>query len=129
MAWEPTEPTMPLTPDERHLLIALEHQLREDDPALAAVLARGPRPPRWSRRDLLLARQIALLLGALLVLAVLGPVVADRFGTAGIGIITGSLIAPWLVSSARAGVRHVDPASGARPHGSGEPAGTGREAA
>jgi hypothetical protein len=30
---------MPLTPDEKDMLTALEHRLRTDDPALAAALA------------------------------------------------------------------------------------------
>lgn len=100
---------MPLTPDEKDTLDALEHRLREDDPALAAVLTHGPRPPRRSPGFLLLARQAALLLGALSVLAALGPGVADRFGVAGIGLLTASLIVPWLVMTARARASGSDP--------------------
>jgi len=74
------EPTMPLTPDEKQTLTALENQIREDDPALAAILAHGPRPPHSFRGYRLLARQVALLLAALVALAALAPAVADRFG-------------------------------------------------
>jgi hypothetical protein len=100
---------MPLTPDEKDTLTALERQLRTDDPTLAAALTHGPRPPRGSRVHLLLARQIALLIGALSVLAVLGSIVADRFGVVGIGVVTASLILPWLVMSARAASDHHTP--------------------
>jgi hypothetical protein len=103
---------MPLTPAERANLTALEHQLRADDPALAASLAQGPRPPRTLRplgAPILRAREIALLLGALLVLAVLGPPVDDRFGALGLAVTTASLIVPWIIISARAGARRHDP--------------------
>lgn len=107
---------MPLTPDEKDVLTALEHQLRTDDPALAATLAHGPRSPRRSHGYLLLpARQIALLIGALSVLAVLGSTVADRFGVVGVGVATASLILPWLVTSARAAADHHDSLPTARP--------------
>jgi hypothetical protein len=105
---------MPLTPDEKDRLTALEHQLSTDDPALAAALAHGPQPPHRSRGHLLLARQIALLIGALSVLAVLGSIVADRFGVVGIGVTTASLILPWLVTSARAASDRHNPLPTAR---------------
>ena len=89
---------MPLTPDEKDALIALERQLRGDDPALAATLARGPRP---GHAHALLARQIATLLGALLVLVGIGPFVADTFGIIGVGVVTSLVIVPWLVAAAR----------------------------
>jgi hypothetical protein len=108
---------MPLTPDEKDMLTALEHQLRADDPALAAALAHGPRPPRRSRGHLLAARQIALLIGALSVLAALGSIVADRFGVVGVGVVTASLIVPWLVTSARAAAHRHDPVPAAEPPG------------
>ncbi len=104
---------MPLTPDEKDTLTALERQLSTDDPALAAALANGPQPPPTSRRYLLLAPQIALLIGALSVLAVLGSIVADRLGVVGIGVVTASLIVPWLVTSARAAAYRPDPVSAA----------------
>lgn len=108
---------MPLTPDEKDVLTALEHQLQTDDPALAAALAHGPRSPHRSHGHLLLpARQIALLIGALSVLAALGSIVADRFGVVGVGVVTASLIVPWLVASARAAARGHDPVSTAAPH-------------
>lgn len=102
---------MPLTPDEKDTLTALERQLSTDDPALAAALAHGPRPLPRSRRYLLPARQVALLIGALSVLAVLGSIVADRFGVVGIGVVTASLIVPWLITSARAAAHRHDPVS------------------
>ncbi len=107
---------MPLTPDEKDVLTALEHQLRTDDPALAAALAHGPRSPHRSHGHRVPARQIALLIGALSVLAALGSIVADRFGVVGIGVVTASLIVPWLVASARAAARRHDPVSTAAPH-------------
>jgi Flp pilus assembly protein TadB len=107
---------MPLTPAQKKVLSALEHQLHADDPALAAALAQGPRRPRRSRRSLLPARQIALLIGALCVLAALGSIVADRAGVVGIGVVTAALIVPWLVTSARAAAPRHDPASTAGPH-------------
>jgi hypothetical protein len=106
---------MPLTPDEKDTLTALEHHLREDDPTLAAELARGPRSTRLSRAHVLLARRVALLMGALVVLAALAPVLADRFGTIGIGIVTALLAVTWLVTTARAGARGHDPAPPGRP--------------
>ena len=102
---------MPLTPDEKDTLTALEHQLRADDPALAAALAGGPRRVGRPHEQLLWARQIALLIGALLVLAMFGPVIADQFGTLALGVMTGSLIVPWLITSVRAGSHRPDPAS------------------
>lgn len=74
---------MPLTPDEKDTLTALEQQLRADDPALAAALARGLRPPRRSGGHILPVRQVGLLIGALFVLAALGQAVADRFESSG----------------------------------------------
>jgi hypothetical protein len=52
---------MSLTPDEKDALTALEHHLCEDDPTLAAELARGSRPPCLSGAHILLARRVALL--------------------------------------------------------------------
>jgi hypothetical protein len=92
---------MSLTPDEKDALTALEHHLCKDAPTLAAELARGPRPPCVSGAHILLARRVALLMGALIVLAAFAPVVAERFGTVGIGIATALLAVTWLVTSAR----------------------------
>lgn len=111
---------MALTPDEKDTLTALEQQLRADDPALAAALARGLRPPRRLAGHILPARQVALLIGALFVLAAFGQAIADRFGVIGIGIITGSLIVPWLVTSDRAVSHGHNAVPTARPHESDE---------
>lgn len=105
---------MPLTPDEKDTLTALEHQLRADDPVLARSLTRGPRPSRTPVGQLLRAREIALLIVALLVLAAFGPAVEDRSGALGLGLVTSLLIVPWLITSARAAAHRPDPVSTAR---------------
>ena len=105
---------MPLTPDEKDTLTALEHQLRADDPVLARALAHGPRPPRTPGGQVLRAREVALLIVALLVLAVFGPAVEDRSGALGLGVVTSLLIVPWLITSARAAAHRQDPVLTAR---------------
>ena len=105
---------MPLTPDEKDTLTALEHQLRADDPVLARALTRGPRPPRTPGGHVLRAREIVLLIVALLVLAVFGSAVEDHAGALGLGAMTSLLIVPWLITSARAAAHRQDSASTAR---------------
>jgi Protein of unknown function (DUF3040) len=109
---------MPLTPEEKDALTELEQHLREDDPTLAAELARGPGHSTFDCAHVLLARRVAVLIGALVVLAVFAPVVADSFGTIGIGIVSVSLAVTWLLTTARAGARGHDLAPPARPRGS-----------
>jgi hypothetical protein len=93
---------VPLTPREKDALVALERQLRGDDPALATTLARGPRP---RHTHTLLTRQIATLLGALFVVVGIGPFAADKFGIIGVGVVTSLVIVPWLVAASRAAAR------------------------
>ena len=95
---------MPLSPREQRILTGIENELGEKDPALAATFTRAPLPASSWRRFPLSAVHTCLLIAALLTLVVLHPL-ALKLGAAGLGILTGVLILPWLVSASRAAER------------------------
>jgi Protein of unknown function (DUF3040) len=90
---------MPLSPHEQRVLAGIENELDEDDPALAATLRYG-RPPSLIRPEVpFWAGQLwvlTLVLGAL----ALHPLVL-QLGVAGVGLLTGALVLPWLLNAAR----------------------------
>jgi hypothetical protein len=90
---------MQLPPRERRILAAIEDELQRSDPVLAVTLARWPSSLR--RRFPLSRAHVCLLFLALLALVLLHSI-ALELGTAGLGILTGALILPWLISASRA---------------------------
>lgn len=92
---------MPLSPREQRILAAIENELGDKDPALVATLTNTRLPSSPLQRFPLPARQVYLLILALLALVIVHWVVPG-LGPAGSVILTGALIAPWMVSASRA---------------------------
>jgi hypothetical protein len=91
---------MTLSRREQEILDEIADGLTEQDPALVAEFARS-RPRVRSRLPVPLSlREVGLLVLALVVLILVSPVVGE-FGATGTAIITGALIVPWLMISAR----------------------------
>jgi hypothetical protein len=92
---------MRLSARERRILGAIEDDLQKTDPALAVTFAES----RWSwssRRWFPLSRaHVGQLVLALLALVLLNSI-ALGLGPAGLGVLTGALILPWLVNASRA---------------------------
>jgi hypothetical protein len=104
---------MTLSHREQEILDEIAKGLAEQDPALVAGLARS-RPLLRSRLPVRLdLRAVGALVLALLVLIVVSASVGE-LGTAGTAIVTGALIVPWLVLTARSGGRPRT-SRGARP--------------
>ncbi len=93
---------MSISPRERQILSAIEHELRAEDPALVAALAEAREPVR--RRFPLPAGHLLLLILALLALITVGPLVL-HLGVVALAILTAALIVPWVVSASRAAER------------------------
>ncbi len=92
---------MALSPHEQRILAAIETELGRNDPALVTTFATA-RPPSQVQRWLpVSARDLCLLILALLTLIVVHSL-DTGLGTAGSATLTGALIAPWIVSAARA---------------------------
>jgi hypothetical protein len=101
---------MPLSPHEEKALAALEEGLRAEDPAFAAVLEVTP-PSSVTRPSLAgppTMRHILGLLLALLGLIAAGTLFADR--PAVLAVVTGALLLPWLIGTARSTARRAGPA-------------------
>lgn len=91
---------MTLSHREQEILDEIAHGLTEQDPALVAELARSRPHVRSSLPVPLSVRDVGLLVLALVVLVLVSPVVGE-FGATGTAIVTGALIVPWLMISAR----------------------------
>lgn len=94
---------MPLSPHEQRILAVVEEELREKDPELADLFTRCP-PPTARRRYPVSAAGLGLLVVLLLALVLVHPPAA-RWGAAGVGLVTVTLVVPWIVGTARVGVR------------------------
>ena len=86
---------VPPTPYEQRALATIEDRLGADDPGLATAL-RGGHPASDLRRW---RRPVAALVVILLVLAV-HPLMVEP-DALGAGLLTGALVLPWLVYTAR----------------------------
>lgn len=95
---------MPLSPREQRILVAIENELGDKDPALAATLTNTRLPSSVLQRFPLPARQVCLLILALLALVIM-HILMPGMSPAGSAILTGALIAPWMVSASRAARR------------------------
>ncbi len=95
---------MPLSPREQRLLAAIEHELGDKDPALAAMLTNTRLPSSIAQRFPLPAHQVYLLVLALLALVIVHWLMPG-LSPAGSVILTGALITPWMVSASRAARR------------------------
>lgn len=95
---------MPLSPREQRLLAGIEKELSDNDPALVATLTNTRLPSSVLQRFPLPAGQMYLLILALLALVIVHSLVPE-LGAAGSAILTGALIAPWMVSASRAARR------------------------
>lgn len=91
---------MSLSPREQRILAGIETELGENDPALAATFTQAQLPSSFEQRFPLSPRHTCLLVLALLTLIILHPL-ALQLGAVGLGILTGALIVPWLVSATR----------------------------
>ncbi len=89
---------MLLSPREQRILAAIEHQLGDKDPALVATLTNTRLPSSPLQRFPLPIRQVYLLLLTLLALVIVHWLVPG-LGPTGSAILTGALIAPWMVSA------------------------------
>lgn len=92
---------MSLSPREQRILAGIENDLGAQDPALAARFTRAPRTSEVGTRFPLSAVHTGALVLALLALVAVHAVAGD-LGAAGTGLLTWALIAPWMVSTARA---------------------------
>ena len=95
---------MPLSPREQRILAAIENELSEKDPALVATLTNTRLPSSVLQLFPLPARQVCLLILALLGLVIVHSLVPG-LSLAGSTILTGALIAAWMVSASRAARR------------------------
>jgi hypothetical protein len=95
---------MSLSPREQRILAGIENELGEKDPALAATFTQARLPASFWQRFPLSARHTCLLVLALLTLVVLHRF-ALELGAVGLGILTGALIVPWIISASRAAGR------------------------
>jgi hypothetical protein len=92
---------MRLSLRERRILAAIEDELQRNDPALAVTFAETRWPLSFRRWFPLSRASVGLLVLALLVLVLLHSI-ALGLGPAGLGVLTGVLILPWLFSASRA---------------------------
>jgi hypothetical protein len=92
---------MRLSPHERRILAAIEDELERKDPALAVTFAET-RLPLSFRQRFPLSKAHLLLLFLVLLAVVLLHSIALGLGPAGLGVLTGALILPWLISASRA---------------------------
>ena len=92
---------MRLSPRERRILAAIEDELESNDSTLAATFTESRLPLSLRQRFPLSKAHVYLLVFALLTL-VLVQSIALRLGPVGLGVLTGSLILPWLISASRA---------------------------
>lgn len=102
---------MPLSPDEREILAAIERDLAETDPELVEALDAEPeagRQPRWLP---VRPREVATLTAALGALVALHTV-APELHTAVTAAITSLVTIGWLVHAARPGRPTSQPIEG-----------------
>jgi hypothetical protein len=92
---------MRLSARERRILAAIEDELERNDPALAVTFAETRLPLSFRQRFSLSTAHVCLLVLALLTLVLLHSI-ALGLGPAGLGVLTGALILPWLISASRA---------------------------
>ena len=93
---------MPLSPYEMKVLATIEEELRDEDPALAALSRTSLSSfSTFSPRSPLSIGQGLLLLGALIGLAAVCTVFAERLGVVGLAVLTCVAVVPWLVATAR----------------------------
>jgi hypothetical protein len=92
---------MRLSLRERRILATIEDELHRNDPALAVNFAETRWPLSFRRRFPLSRARVCLLILALLALVLLHSV-ALALGPAGLAVLTGALILPWLISASRA---------------------------
>ena len=86
---------MSLLRRQRRILAAIEHDLQEGQARVAVVVM---------RRFPLSARHTCLLILALVALVIMSPPLL-QLGVAGLAILTGALIVPWIGSTSRAAER------------------------
>lgn len=96
-----TEVGMSLSPREQRILAGIENELGEKDPALAATFTHARLPSSFWQRFPLSPGHTFLLILALLALVGLHSL-ALEMGVVGLGILTGALLVPWMVSASRA---------------------------
>jgi Protein of unknown function (DUF3040) len=94
---------MRLPSRERRILAAIEDELESNDSTLAATFAESRLPLSLRQRFPLSKAHVYLLVFVLLTL-VLVQSIALRLGPVGLGVLTGSLILPWLISASRANI-------------------------
>ena len=92
---------MRLSPRERRTLAVIEDELERDDPGLATTFAETRLPLSFRQRFPLSKVHACLLIVALLTLVLLHSI-ALGLGPVGMGVLTGVLILPWLISASRA---------------------------
>ena len=92
---------MRLSPRERRTLAVIEDELERDDPALATTFAETRLPLSFRQRFPLSKAHVCLLFLVLLAVVLLHSI-ALGLGPAGMGVLTGVLILPWLISASRA---------------------------
>ncbi|MHA6781098.1 DUF3040 domain-containing protein [Pseudonocardia saturnea] len=92
---------MSLSPREQRILAGIEDDLGGQDPALAARFTRSHHMSAVGIRFPLSPVHTGALLLALLLLIAVHAIAGDLV-PAGTGLLTWALIAPWMVSAARA---------------------------
>jgi Protein of unknown function (DUF3040) len=92
---------MRLSPRERKILATIEDELESKDPALAVTFAETRLPLSFRQRFPLSQAHVCLRFLALLTVVLLHSM-ALGLGPAGLGVLTGVLILPWLISASRA---------------------------
>jgi hypothetical protein len=92
---------MRLSLRERRILATIEDELNRNDPALAVTFAETRWPLSFRRQFPLSRARVCLLILALLALVLLQSI-ALGLGPAGLAVLTGALILPWLISASRA---------------------------
>jgi hypothetical protein len=91
---------MRLSPRERKILAAMEDELERNSPALSVTFAQTRLPLSFRQRFPLSKAHVCLRFLVLLTLVLLHSI-ALGLGPAGLGVLTGALILPWLIVSIR----------------------------
>jgi hypothetical protein len=92
---------MRLSPRERKILAAMEDELEKNSPALAVTFAETRLPLSFRQRFPLSKAHVFILFLVLLAVVLLHSI-ALGLGPAGLGVLTGAVILPWLISASRA---------------------------
>lgn len=104
---------MSLSPQEQRILDIIEDHLIRDDPALTSLLSRRSAAV-VCRTYLRPAALLSVLAGVLVVLVLAYPMAAPG-GPAAVGLLTATLVVPWMVAAARVFARARASGPGHRP--------------